>query len=245
MGEPVQEIVLEGTDQEFQVFPILKVIRMVRNSMNTPVSPLFGSWSENNSIAIPLVAEIGDSSPLSTSPEKSPTEIHDKKSFVSNIGKLSSPRSDQKLEGSTRKNSLTSLALNSENDKSGSQRGEQIHKRSDSDFQDDTCPKTLSQSGVSTDIPNLVVPGFHIQVPPPQFRGSLHLKLSPFQFHIDETDSEEPSSGDERPKSAKSSKSKHSSKSGHGVEEHQLKSVTSNKSQYQGKLSIRSVDSHS
>jgi hypothetical protein len=239
MGECCQEVFLESTDQEFHVFPILKVIRMVRNSMNNPITPLFGSWSETNSNISTNVAEQTEDGNSQITFEKSQSGEQIKKSVAIHIGKVSSPRSDSKVEGIPRKNSLTSIAMNSDQERSGSNKEVIPQKKSDTDSQDDTNQKSLSHSGVSTDIPNLVGPGFQIQVPSPQFRGSLHLKHVPFQFHIDETDSED-SFSEERPKSAKGSKE--SAQGSQGMEEHHPKSVTSSRSQYQSKLSLQSLD---
>jgi hypothetical protein len=244
MGEPCEEVALEATDQEFHVFPILKVIRMIRNSMNTPITPMFGSWSDSSLHA--GSTKIGDQSEIFSkrnSLEGNKSGDLMKKNGTAN-NRLSSPRSDLKTDGSVTKNSLTSIALNSDYDRSVSFKVESpIQKKSDSDSQEDTNPKSLSHSGVSTDVPNLLVPGFHIQTPQPLFRGSLHLKHASFQFHIDETDSEDSLSSEERPKSAKDSKE--SAQGSQGVEEHHVKSIASSRSQYQSKLSINSADSWS
>lgn len=240
MGECSQEVILESTDQEFHVFPILKVIRMVRNSMSNPITPMFGSWSESNSNVSTNLADPSDEGSTHHTVDKSQSGDLHKKSVTT---KLPSPRSELKMDGLPRKNSVTSIALNSDQERNGSNRGDTVmQKKSDSDSQEDTNLKSLSHSGVSTDVPILLIPGSHIQVPSPQFRGSLHLKHAPFQFHIDETDSEDSFSSEDRPKSAKGSKESAQGGS-QGVEEHhQPKSVSSSRSQYQSKLSLESVD---
>lgn len=240
MGDCSQELFLEATDQEFHIFPILKVIRMVRNSMNNPITPLFGSWSESNSNLSTNIAEQTEGGSSQTTFEKSHSGDNVKTCLSSQIGKLPSPRSDLRLEGLPRKDSVTSIAMNSDQEKHGSSSGIAGLKRSEVDSQDDSHPKSLSHSGLSTDAPNQQAPGFQIHVPSPQFRGSLHLKHAPFQFHIDETDSEDSISSEDRPKSAKGSKE--SAQGSQGVEEHHAKSVASSRSQYQSKLSLQSVD---
>lgn len=213
---------------------------MVRNSMNAQITPLFGNWNETNS-------NLNTIQPFDHSDEGSPGRALGKsgsgeqimRPLVTNQGKLPSPRSDLKVDGASRKNSVTSIAMNSD-ERSSSNKGEITQKRSDSDSQEESNQKSLTQSGVSTEAPNLVLSGSHIQVPSPQFRGSVHMKPVPFQFHIDETDSEESFSSDERAKSAK--RSGNSSKGSQGIEEQNQRSLASSKSQYQSRLSIHSAD---
>lgn len=186
IGEVSEEVELEDTDQEFGIFPIIKIIRMVRSSLRAPrpasISQLIENMQQNA-----LQKRTYSETSIKINNHR-PSELNH---YPNQIRNSSLNSSKDELKSSHV--SVLSMESNSDAESLLKRQTPDCLKKgtmsTDSHEEAIRTASLLSDSSIGQDPPKLMSPLFGR---PLMYRGSIHLKHQHhFTFNIDEAESED------------------------------------------------------